>query len=1284
MRVYFSVFLVAACILPQGLAGETPLFRAPFDGNDRAVLTSGTAKEITPYTSMRGPFVPGVREQARGLGGQNRCSFFVDEGFFPAQGTLSMWVRPEDWTPATRHFVFFARLSLTEVQREYVRMILYKYWDTKELALLAQNTVGEKRHSLIRTPIDSWQQGQWHHLAVTWDERHFRPYVDGERKGEAAAVELPRQGRWEIAVGTPFPGWAYIGKERSVIDEVAVWPKALAADEIRAMQVSGAKSLSMRRLDEGPRKAVPQPIEGNLALESNGAFALASSFRNYESLYPDNLVDGNDATAWEPFDESLPQWVEVRWEVAMKVNEVVLRQREVGSVSAFSVFGWLREGWQRLGTVDARAPERDITADFQEITTDRIRVVIDQAAARQWALTTLAVRGPDQPILRQLLDGKKDATAEKVTLTQVKIEPPDPHPGEELTVEIGLRAAEKLSGDYAFLLEIGDEPRELGWSDFSIAKALTEPKTPTSQWIPGGEMILTFQVYLPQHAPDGLTSMRLRAFDRKRQANIELLDDDGTSVEEVAKIHVRRFAEKRAPFPGGARTRFDRGSAVLEVRGRKTPPAAWAFTAPSFDRYHHYSRTGIHLYHVKTHPLSYDDTEEMLQRIYRHLDQRMGALLRVDARAAFLVHLDLRPSGAWLKRNPDERLLTAFGQLGPVSLSSAMYNEGVDQFLERLFAHLRGQPYYDHIVGYLPMACGAPDSVMGGVENNLFQKDRAKLTFGDHNPQAVRDFQTWLRVKYGGCQTRLRDAWQDQNVSFDSARPKILDLAGEGVDGGVFRDPLGSAASFDYAEWLSGVMGRFYSRLIDTIKRQAERPVIVGTYYGYNVAHLRGYNSPGPWLQNNNFDLRERLQDPDWDFFAAPTPYGNRRAGTAYYTSFTCDSLRLHEKLLIGEHDHRTFVAGPTTYGRLRSDRETEAVLKRDLAGTIIDGAGYWFADWSRVGGRNGVGFFMDPGILDTIEKTRWIHEAAIERPRRSVAEIAVFTSGETMRYHDVYRAAPIYHNLIAHTLWDAMGKIGAPYDIYMLEDLSHESLRKNYKLYVFLNTFFLRPKHRRAIDGLKCDGKTLLFFYAPGYVSRETGLKVSNIEAITGIAVSKKPGKELMQYHVADTEHAITRGLPRSASCRFQPFGYAISRELHAPELAPVFAIEDAAATVLCTYPDDTTAVAVKEMPRWRSVYSAVPRMDSTLLRGLARYAGVHLYCDRDLVMKVDNRLVMVHNGYEGKLQFEISLPGENRVEDAYTGELITSNGKSFSVSLPKVTTRLYWLHPPQEAKRR
>jgi hypothetical protein len=91
---------------------------------------------------------------------------------------------------------------------------------------------------------------------------------------------------------------------------------------------------------------------------------------------------------------------------------------------------------------------------------------------------------------------------------------------------------------------------------------------------------------------------------------------------------------------------------------------------------------------------------------------------------------------------------------------------------------------------------------------------------------------------------------------------------------------------------------------------------------------------------------------------------------------------------------------------------------------------------------------------------------------------------------------------------------------------------------------------------------------------------------------------------------------------------------------------------------------------------------MNSDLLRGVARYAGVHLYSNRDVVMKVDNRLLMLHNGYEGDVQLDIALPGAGRVVDAYSGEVMTQNGQSFVAKLPKVATRLYWLNPPPETR--
>ncbi|MGD9495001.1 MAG: hypothetical protein AB7Y46_01700, partial [Armatimonadota bacterium] len=611
----------------------------------------------------------------------------------------------------------------------------------------------------------------------------------------------------------------------------------------------------------------------------------------------------------------------------------------------------------------------------------------------------------------------------------------------------------------------------------------------------------------------------------------------------------------------------------------------------------------------------------------------------------------------------------------PVCFSSAKYTEGVHDFLRRLVRYIHAQPYGDHVIGWLPYVCGSPDSVMGGTEGNLFQEDRSQLTFGDYNPQALANFREWLRAKYAGSLEELRAAWHDPALTFETATPVVRELAAEGVDGGVFRDPRGSAMTFDYAEWMSGVVGRFNAQLMRIVKQEAGREVLVGTYYGYDVAHLRGYNTPGAWLQNNNFDLHERLQDPNWDFFAAPTPYSNRRPGTSHYTSFALDSLRLHGKLHIGEIDHRTFIAGAKTYGRMRSERETQAVMRRDMAGLMIDGQGYWFSDWSRGEGREGVGWFTDPGILRTIEEARAAHARASERPRESAAQIAVFTSGRTMCYHDVYRAAPIYHNLIAYTLWEDMGKLGAPYDIYCLDDLSEPQVQHGYRLYVFLNAFFLRPEDRAAIEALKSDGRTLLFFYAPGYASRERGLSVEAISELVGMNVVKRADREWMQYTTVAAEHPVLTGVEPGTSVKIVAFDYDLSVKLHPPDFGPVFAIDDPEATVLGVYPDGQVAFAARDQRDWRSVYCAVPRMTSELLRGVARYAGVHLYCEKDVVLDADSRLLMLHSGWEGDRTLEIALPRPMTVTDAWTGEVLATDADRLQVVLPEAATRLLWL---------
>ncbi len=1263
---------LALALIPTLCRAQEPLLAVPFDGSDEATLNLGAPRQITGFASLNGPYVPGLTGQARVLGGMNRLSYYLNEGFFPPQGTLSMWVRPQDWTPAqARHFVFFARLALADLERGYVRLILYKLWDSDEVALLVQNTLVTDQSTLIRVPAPAWEEGQWHHLAVTWDVARYRLFVDGEAAGEAAAIALPAEGRWELAIGTAYPGWAYLGDEKTAIDEFTIWPEPLRAEQIRARYQATLAAAPPEAFERPQQTGLP-PVEGNLALADEGAWVLASSFADLETHYPDNLIDGREASTWMPLTGDLPQWLDVRWRLPRRVDGVVVRQTEPGHVAALTVLAWLADRWEPVAKVaDAPADAAELRVTFDEVETDRVRVILDAEAPEGLELTTLAVTGPEQPILEAMPRGRN---VEQVELRAATVTPETAQPGDTVRVEVTVSPRAALTEDFAFAIEVGDTPLEVPWTDMFIAGCAVAADPSTSQWQAGEEYTLIGEIHLPAWAPQGATHVHLRARGSDG-SSLVVVDATGEPLDSIASLSIERpGAAHRVGVPGAALD-FSGGRGRWLLGARPVPPTAWAMTMPSFGRYHDYSAAGVRVYHVKTMPLSYDDVPGHFERVCAHLTQRFEMALRSDPNALFIVNPDLRPEGEWLERNPDERLVTAQGALGPICFSSAKYTEGVHDFLRRLVRWVHEGPYADHVIGWLPYVCGSPDSVMGGTESNLFQEDRSQLTFGDYNPQALTDFREWLRSKYAGSVADLRAAWHDPELTFETATPVVSELAAEGVDGGVFRDPLGSAMTFDYAEWMSGVVGRFNAELMRIVKQEAGREVLAGTYYGYDVAHLRGYNTPGAWLQNNNFDLYERLQDPNWDFFAEPTPYSSRRPGTSYYTSHSADSLRIHGKLFMGEIDHRTFIAAQKTYGRMRSERETRAVMRRDMAGMMIDGQGYWFSDWSRGEGRDSVGWFTDSGILGAVEQARAAHMRAIERERESAAQIAVFTTGRTMYYHDVYRTAPIYHNLIPYTLWESMGKLGAPYDIYCLDDLADPQVRDGYRLYVFLNAFFLRAEDRAAIEALKSNGRTLLFFYAPGYVSREDGLTVEGISDLVGMKVVKRAEREWMEYATVASDHPVLAGIEPGTSVKIVAFGYDLSVKLHPPEFGPVFAIDDPEATVLGTYPDGQPAFAARDLGEWRSVYCAVPRMTGELLRGVARYAGVHLYCDEDVVLDADNRMLMLHSGWDGDRTVPVALPRPMTVTDAWTGEVLAANADHLEVALPESTTRLLWL---------
>ncbi len=155
------------------------------------------------------------------------------------------------------------------------------------------------------------------------------------------------------------------------------------------------------------------------------------------------------------------------------------------------------------------------------------------------------------------------------------------------------------------------------------------------------------------------------------------------------------------------------------------------------------------------------------------------------------------------------------------------------------------------------------------------------------------------------------------------------------------------------------------------------------------------------------------------------------------------------------------------------------------------------------------------------------------------------------------------------------------------------------------------------------------------------------------------------MKYAVVPGNHPVVAEIEDRHAVAFIPYSYDLSVQLHPPEIGPVFYVDDADATALAAYPDGKVAVAARDFGDWRSVYCAVPRMDTAWLRGVARWANVHLYCDEDIVLKADSRLLMLHNGYEAERTVTITLPEGHTV----AGE------SGFEATLPAPSTMVYWM---------
>lgn len=548
---------------------------------------------------------------------------------------------------------------------------------------------------------------------------------------------------------------------------------------------------------------------------------------------------------------------------------------------------------------------------------------------------------------------------------------------------------------------------------------------------------------------------------------------------------------------------------------------------------------------------------------FKTIEARFSKIVEANPEARLIVRIKLNMPEWWLKAYPEERVAFFDGKKAPQpSMSSERWLSEVSVMLGDLVRHLEHSKLAPYIAGYVPAGGETSEWFWWGYYNGLV----------DYSQVNLKAFRNFLHEEYG-TDAALQKAWNKDGITLNSVQIPLPKLRNQSEDG-FFRDPVTARSVRDYRVFMSRATTKAIRHFAGIIRQNLTRPKLIGAFYGYSV-YLAGTEHR---IDNLGFqDLAGLLADSELDFFCSPTVYDRRRAGEEgdYSLAYTA-SLKLHGKVYYDEADMRTHLHDGKERYRTESEAETLSVNWRSFGNALTHGVNIW---WFLLADNAS---FHSESIMNQMAQIAALDKELIGVSRRSKAEIAVFCDeGESLNYvnatHEKLRA-------YIRGTQATMGRVGAPCDFYLLDDIAHPNL-PDYKLYIFPNAWYVTAEQRKSIHKKLARNKaTALWLYAPGYLSPE-GASVENMKALTGISFQRiAPG--------------------------------------------PVFSAD----------------TDLRKMPWGYSIWSQQP-LNTELIRKICNDVGIHLYLETDDVVSVNEGFLMIHATSDGIKK--IQLPSKRRVRN-------------------------------------
>ncbi len=612
------------------------------------------------------------------------------------------------------------------------------------------------------------------------------------------------------------------------------------------------------------------------------------------------------------------------------------------------------------------------------------------------------------------------------------------------------------------------------------------------------------------------------------------------------------------------------------------------------------------------------------------------------------------PVGNWQQEFPEAVVRYADGTVGGPSVCADRWWEQVQMLLTELVQLVEREDEGACTLGY-HLDWG-----------EWFQPESGGY---DTSEAALQAFRDWLRRHFRNDTVSLRAGWFSGEVSFSTAAiPPFIPNAP--LTRRQLYDPRREGRWIDYHQFISEATARRILSLAGAIKQACHRRCLVGVSYGYVLEWRHPYSG--------HLALASLLQSDDIDFISAPITYADRLPGGTGAFPVPADSLHLHQKLFLSEEDYRTpfgklmrldqpateHTLTPGTGSEedynppLRSAEAVAQVQTRSLMQAVVHGFGEsWMDLW-------GDGWLMHPAIWERVAAGQSLWELR-ERVGQAEPDLAVVIDPLSLSY--ARTGSPLIQQVIGAAR-EAVLRSGISCGFYLLDDVARRDFPRS-RIVLFLNAWNLKPSVREAIRRrLHRDGRVLVWLYAASLFENHRHA-LETAREVTGLALALQPWASTQGTQIVDPLHPIARRLKSDklgTQQRWEPSFYALPDECH----------------VIGEYIETgLPSLAVAEYERWKAVFIGEQALTPDLLRGIADWAGVHVWCATDDLVQVRLPLVHLHARRGGEKSLQLPMP--LCVYDLTEGTLVADEVQEYRQGMSEGESRL-WLIAPREAMER